>query len=264
MAKKVNALPRIADYCDIDIRRCNASGTDDPKGTYVRIAKLQVHLDSQFDVSTHVGMVGIKLSTEQGYRNINKTTACGSGYTEVKPALFTEQFSADKNYVFNISVSMSPAYAYSLTSLQQNYTLSSSKCLMDFSPSGSVSIGSFVSEGNGVRPDPRFEVGSNLKAYFLGGIEGVTNLAGGEAVATGGTTRGLSKNAKIYRYVFESADAIADNSDARCNANDPNTGDRVPISIHGAADLSSGNVVPLPYFYSASEYIGIRIGPAGN
>lgn len=260
---KVITNPRIADYCDIDIRRCNASGQDDPKGTNIRIANLQVHLNSQFNVSTHVGEVGIKLSTEQGYRNIDKTTACGSGYKETRPTLFTGQFGTDQNYVFNILVSPAYSYSYSIEDFRQGYTLGKGNCLMDFSSTGGVAIGSFISEGNGKRPDPRFEVGSNLKAYFLGGIEGVSNYDVNSLVNSGGklTSSGGGKSS-VRRFVYELDKQDSGSAVRQYTQHIFDPADTMPIALYGAA-YNDNRVIPLPYVGSSGKYISIYIGAAG-
>lgn len=260
---KITMNPKIADFCDIDIRRCSYTGgkwTDDPKGDRVRIAKLKVKLASGYTTS-NVSNVYVKLSTDSSNKIIDKTTACStSGYIESTPRLFTSLFDANKNYTFNVAVySNSPG---SIENFYQNYTLNRASCLMDFSPAGGVAIGTFIAEGNGIRQDPRFEVGPNHKAYFLGGIEGVTNLVANKIVETGGKIN-ASSTGKYNRYLFRIENDIENGATGQYTPNGLNTGLTDPVALYGAVSLNDGMIIPLPYFRSTSQYASVYFGAGG-
>lgn len=237
--------PSIVTVCDMNLVRCDASGTADTKGLYVKIAKIKLTMDSTYSASTYIQKAELSYGTTVKDITAYRADMCGSaGYTESSPIIFRSVvFDADTNYTFTLRIT--PATS-ARTGFQQKFVLNRAKCIMDLSPNGGVGIGTFVSNGSG-RPDPRFEVAQTHTAYFLGGIDGVTNYKIGVSEATGGSLNSWP----IYRYVCQLQAQTANSQKSYSFAGF--LGSRsggTPLSLRGLAVRDNGSIVPLPFIAS--------------
>lgn len=261
MAKVIK--PCIVRTCEMNIARCDPDGKANPKGTNVRVAKLKLTLDPQYNSTAYIASITLDAKVDRNISSIKDSLCSASGYTETSPTTtFFKgvEFAVGETHQFALIVK--PLSTINATEFYQSFTLNRAGCIMDFSPSGSVAVGTFVSDGSRdgfwtkARPEPRFEVASNYKsffmgrAYFLGGIEGVTTYDLGTPMDTGGR---IDSN-EVYRYVWRLEKQNAGTQKKyEFHSNFYANYYPDPILLHGAARTQANGIIPLPYVGNSDD-----------